>query len=68
MLPARFTSLPAGRVPQPAAPPPERVVQVRIGRIEVRPAEPRRPAGGAPDRPEPQLSLERFLAGEDGGR
>ena len=69
--PARGVALPTARASRHAAPPPERVVQVRIGRIEVRPAEsagPRRPAGRSPGRPEPRLSLERFLAGEDGGR
>ena len=68
---ARNVRLPADRTQRHAAPPPERVVQVRIGRIEVRPvdrAEPGRPADRAPGRPEPRLSLGRFLAGEDGGR
>jgi hypothetical protein len=69
--PSSGVALPAGRAQRHAVPPPERVVQVRIGRIEVRPAEsaePRRPAGRAPGRAGPRLSLERFLAGEDGGR
>jgi hypothetical protein len=50
--------------------PPERVVQVRIGRIDVRPPEQaeRRPSTDrSPSRPAPQLSLDHFLTGEGGG-
>jgi hypothetical protein len=69
---ARDSTAPAGRVRRlAAARPPERVVQVRIGRIEVRPTEQaqrRRAADRAPGRPAPQLSLDRFLAGGGGGR
>lgn len=69
--PAREAAAPAGRAQRHAAArPPERVVQVRIGRIDVRPAEQaerRQPVDRAPGRPAPQLSLDRFLTGEGGG-
>ena len=68
---AREAAAPGGRAQRRAAVrPPERVVQVRIGRIDVRPPEQaeRRPlTDRSPGRPAPQLSLDHFLTGEGGG-
>jgi hypothetical protein len=51
-----------------ASTPPQRVVQVSIGRVEVTAAGPQRPAAKRSSRPEPVVSLERYLAREDGRR
>ncbi|MCC8250482.1 hypothetical protein [Saccharothrix luteola] len=61
---------PAPALAPVAAPPPQPLVQVSIGRVEVTAAEPER---GRPPRPrvrraEPVLSLERYLAREDDRR